>query len=111
MSGGLHEKHVVATWSLGNQAVETIDFLLEFLSEGKLDRVRVQMLRSFDLFLDLRCRTRLKTPSVCILLEGYIVSLTFLWPVSDIAINMTNCEESLTDYGRLTSSVTCHATA
>ena len=32
----------------GSEAVETMDFLLEFLSDDKMERVRVQMLVSFE---------------------------------------------------------------
>jgi hypothetical protein len=31
-----------------SEAVEKIDFLLEFLSEGRMERVWLQMLGSFD---------------------------------------------------------------
>ena len=40
-------------------------FSLEFLSEGKMERVQVQMLGGCDWFLAVCLRKQLKTPSVC----------------------------------------------
>jgi len=124
-----------------------MDFLLEFLSEDKMKRVRLQMLESFEKFLEFRLRTKLKTTCLCSLAEGILlkgsdffgaarmtdvnaavwlnailprmsvataifISVTFLRPAFCIVIKIIlRREESLTDYGRLSSNIPSHAFA
>jgi len=124
-----------------------MDFLLEILSEDKLERVRVQMLERYEKFLEFRLRTKLKTTCLCSHVEGILLmgseffgaarmtdvsaavwlnvilprmsvatatfgSVTFLRYEFCIAIKIIlHREESLNDYGRLSSNIPPHAFA